>query len=354
MVLMDYGKRMLSFLKRRCKERKVSAWFLENGSNLLEGLACASNCAYDTPFRNYTAKEITSATSNFRELVMFDGTGCMFRGSFQHRLILVKRFRESVFRKRLPLYINRDIVISLTMCHHKNVLKFLGCCLDFEVPVLVYEYAGDARLLYDILYYRKEQTSSTHCGPFPWKIRLKVACDVANALVYLRTAFSTPIIHRDISAHNIIIDQFGVAKLLDFSLCIWLPPGESQVQEDILVGVNGHIEPEYVTTGIVTEKTDVYMFGVLLLILLTGKRSLDANYECFQLVDCVQCQIEDNCLNKILDNDIVVEKGETMDKQLLDVVELALRCTQPKGVDRPNIVDVAKELRNIERSSRIH
>lgn len=343
---------MLSFLKIRCKEKKLSPWFLENGSKLLEALASASNCAYNTPFRNFTAKEVISATSNFREYVMSDGTGCMFRGSFRHRLILVKRFRSTFCGERLALYISRDMATSLTMCQHKNVLRFLGCCLDFKAPVLVYEYAEHGRLLYDILYNRKERTSRRDSEQLPWKIRLKVAADVANASVYLHSAFSTPIIQRGLDTRNVIIDQFGVAKLLDFSLCICLPPGESQV-EDIVVGVTGHLDPEYAMTGIVTEKTDVYMFGVLLLVLLTGKRFSypHAEYDC--LVDLVQAHIENNCLNKILDDAIIEEGREIMEKELLDVAELALRCSQPKGEDRPNMIDVAKELRSIERSSRI-
>lgn len=342
---------MLSFLKRRCKERKVSSWFLENGSNLLEGLAAASNCAYDTPFRNFTAKQIIGATSNFSECVMSDGTGFLFRGSFQHRLILVKKFRNRLSSKRLSLFINRDIVISLTMCHHKNVMAFMGCCLDYEAPVLVYEYAG-GRLLHDILYNGRGQTSMTATESLPWKIRFKVATDVAGAIFYLHTAFVTPVIHKGLSAHNIIIDQSGIAKLLDFSLCTCLPPGESQIQEDIVVGVTGYLDPEYVTTGLVTEKTDVYMLGVLLLVLLTGKRYHNPYDGYLNLVDSMQDHIEKNCLNEILDNYTVEEKGENMEKQLLDVAKVALRCTQPKGEDRPNIVEVAKELRNIERSSR--
>lgn len=335
---------MLSFLKKSCKEKEVSSSYLENGSNLLEDLASASNCAYDTPFRNFSVKEIISATSNFREIVISDTTGFIYQGSFQHRLILVKRYRLLGRCNRLSSYINRDIVISLMMSHQKNVLRFLGCCLDFKFPVLVYEYTGHDQLLHDVLFNRKD------CESLPWRKRLKVATDVANAIVYLHTAFSTPIVHRSLSTRNIIVDQFGAAKLLDFSLCISLPPGESQVK-DTVVGVTGYLDPEYAMTGIVTEKTDVYMFGVLLLVLLTGKKSLSINGEYVYLDGLMPDPMEKDCLIKCLADVIAGERGETKEKQLVDAAELALRCIKHDIEDRPNMIDVAKELRGIWRSS---
>ncbi|XP_028057062.1 non-functional pseudokinase ZED1-like [Camellia sinensis] len=109
----------------------------------------------------------------------------------------------------------RDLVVTTLMSSHKNVLKLIGCCLDFEFPALVYEYTGSIESLANRLYERKGDMMENN-GLLMWKSRLKFAYDVAYAIVYMHTAFSTPIIHRDLTPNHIIINQFGIAKLIDF------------------------------------------------------------------------------------------------------------------------------------------
>ncbi|KAI7991452.1 Wall-associated receptor kinase 3 [Camellia lanceoleosa] len=116
------------------------------------------------------------------------------------------------------------------------------------------EYKGKIQFLSHGLHERVP--GSVHNGSLSWKSRLSIANDIASALVYLHTAFSTPIVHRNLKPSIFIVDQGGVAKLLDFSLSILIPLGESQV-EDMLVGTYGFAEPEYIATGILTRKTDV-------------------------------------------------------------------------------------------------
>ncbi|CAI9764934.1 unnamed protein product [Fraxinus pennsylvanica] len=168
-------------------------------------------------------------------------------------------------------------------------------------------------------------------------------------LFILHTAFPTPIIHRDLTTKSIVIDNNGVAKLVDFSLCVALPPGESQVEVEI-VGMFGHFEPDYITTGIIIEKSDVYMFGIILLQLLTA---LDTWYQHPEgpenLVGYVQNHVDKNEFGKILDPIILEERGE-IEHQFQALLRLALRCTVERGADRPYIIDVAKELERIQRS----
>ncbi|CAI9104192.1 OLC1v1002822C1 [Oldenlandia corymbosa var. corymbosa] len=338
----------LWLLEGTCKPREVSTTFLENGSFTFEGLASATNIKYDTPFRNFKAKEIIAATSDFREVVMYDGTGRMFRGSFQDRMILVKTFL------RFYSFVNRDIVVSLLMSRHQNVMRFLGCCLDFKEPVLVYDYTGKHRLLDDILFYRKETDPWKDAASFPWKNRLRVASGVSNAIVYLHTAFLSPIIHTNMCTKNIVVDQFGAAKLFDFSLCVQLPPGETQFVVDTIVGYTGHLAPEYAMTGTITEKTDVYMFGRLLLVLLTGKRDFfNQDDKWLDLVDYMQDAIDNTELDIVLDPVNLLERDGKIEDQLKNVAELALKCTQQKGEDRPNMIEVARQLTSIETSCQL-
>ncbi|XP_022889115.1 non-functional pseudokinase ZED1-like [Olea europaea var. sylvestris] len=334
---MEWVKRKIRFLERR--NEKLSPWYVENGGKLLEGLIASSNGKYNIPYRVFTVEELNKATNiDFPSLsdcgsrfILRDGTGYYISGIFQQRSILVKKFYFSG-DIGASCAVN-DIVITVLMNCHKNVLKVLGCCLDLKIPAIIYEIGINYRLLYNLL---SGRTFGNTIGlSLSWSNRLKIARDIATTIVYLHTAFPTPIIHRDLGAKNIFIDNNGIAKLVDFSLCVALPPGESQVKVNQIVGLEAHFDPELATTSIITEKVDVYMFGMFLLQLLTG---------------CKHMQHDDkNELSETLDPIILEEKGQ-IEHQLHAFSRLALRCTLDRGTDRPYIIDVAKELVRIQRS----
>ncbi|KAG7960302.1 hypothetical protein I3843_10G116700 [Carya illinoinensis] len=161
------------------------------------------------------------------------------------------------------------MAICAKMCTHKNVLKLIGCCLETPSPVLVYESAENGTLS-DRIY-----VSNPQHRPMPWTSRLKVAREIAHAIAYLHTAFSKPIIHRNIEPGNIFFDQRDIPKLSDFSMSIPISEGEFEVQDDRIFGTWDYACPFYVATGILTEKADVYSFGSLLLEVVTGKTVRD-------------------------------------------------------------------------------
>ncbi|CAA2993677.1 non-functional pseudokinase ZED1-like [Olea europaea subsp. europaea] len=354
---MEWVKRKIRFLKRRNEKLKLSPWYMENGGKLLEGLIASSNGKYNIPYRVFTVEELHKATDfDFTNSInyisrsaMWDGTGYYISGIFQQRSILVKKFHAYAKGDGAASYAVNDIVYTVQMNRHKNVLKVLGCCLDLEIPAIIYDIGINYGLLYDLL--RGRNFGNNIGRSLSWSNRLKIATDVANAVAYLHTAFPTPIIHRDLGTKNIVIDNNGVAKLVDFSLCVALPPGESQVEVDIVVGTKGHLDPDYMTTGIITEKGDVYMFGIILLELLTGRYpffNVDDEYP--SLWNFAEHHVEKNELSKILDPIILEEIGE-IEHQLQAFSRLALRCILDRGADRPYIIDVAKELVRIQRSA---
>ncbi|XP_022858725.1 non-functional pseudokinase ZED1-like [Olea europaea var. sylvestris] len=355
---MEWVKRKIRFWKRR--NDRLSPWYIENGGKLLEGLIASSNGKYNIPYRVFTVEELNKATdidftcigNDISRSAMVDETGYYISGIFQQRSILVKKFYVYAPEVKGAPYAVKDIVITVQMNHHKNVLKILGCCLDIEIPAIIYEIEKNYGLLYDLLFKRKEGNFENNIGrSLSWSNRLKIATDVANAVVYLHTAFPTPIIHSDLNTKNIVIDHHGVAKLVDFSLCIALPPGESQLEVDFIFVSNGHVDPECITTGIITEKGDVYAFGMILLELLTCRRPDFGDHKFIPLQEYVKNHIDENELSKVLDPRIVGESGEIeQEHQLQAFSKLALRCTRDKGADRPEIIDVAKELVRIQRS----
>ncbi|XP_049372981.1 non-functional pseudokinase ZED1-like [Solanum verrucosum] len=234
--------------ERRKKEHDC---YLKNGSAVLEELLalCDGNCRI--PIRYFSAIEIHNAIKYSKCRINLSDV--YITGSLDNHLVLVR------FNRCRLNNIHRDIAVTAQMSHLKNVLRLVGCCLEFEQ--LVYEYVEEN------CYYLEDGN------------RLRIANEVASAIVFLHTEFTTPIIFKDLNPSNVIIDQnSGVGKILDFSLSISLPPGKLEVVKDI-TSRNGCLAPEYAISGIVTQKADVYSFGVVLLQLLTGEKMSTLNIE---------------------------------------------------------------------------
>ncbi|KAG5548298.1 hypothetical protein RHGRI_013858 [Rhododendron griersonianum] len=317
-----------------------------------EELVDSWNGECNIPLRAFSSEELLKATNNFHphNIITEDAFYLLYRGSFEECPVLVKKFgKEGSFwpHEDINLYATHDMATTSQVCNHRNVLKIIGCCLEFQFPTLVYECETSIQVLSNDLY---EMDRSSDNLTLAWETRLSIANDIASALVHLHTAFSTPIVNRNLKPGNIIIDQNGVAKLVDFSLAIRIPPGESQV-EDIVVGPYGFAEPKYVATGIVTVKTDVYAFGMIMLELLTGKRTVDANRGGSHLDNHVKIYANKDQLNKVVDARMIGDGiGVDQEQQFRAFVELALRCVEEKREDKPEMKGVADELSRIRRS----
>ncbi|KAL2558150.1 Protein kinase superfamily protein [Forsythia ovata] len=326
------------FQKSEKKEQEQFYW--KNGDALLTDLITTFGPRYKIPIRHFSAKEIISATNGFREKVYTSELYTqMHSGFLEGRPILVKT-QDGAYS--LVRNLVRDVTINSQMSHHKNVLKLLGICLEFEYPALIYDFCG-TDLLSDILH------DESNCRrSLSWTSRLRIASEIASVIAYLHNAFPTPIIFRDIKPKNVIIDQHGVAKLFGFSLSISLPPGELQVA-DIVYGTFGYLDPAYLSSGIVTQKTDVFSFGVLLLQLLTGRKVLGEVYSTTIFKFLIGC-IDTAELDGLVDPKILGEGGGVKQmEQIQAYLHLALRCVLRDQDDRPFIVDVVKQLQKIER-----
>lgn len=320
------------------KQTKEEGLFLKNGSMLLEKLIASSNGKCN-PIRTFSYEELSKATKDYnvgQEISRYVHF-VLYKGFLHGRDISVKRYES--YDRCLETAIT-DIVISSQMSVQKNVLKFIGCCLETESPVLVYEFGGDKNLKRLMFESYEGQASES----LTWKSRIKIAMDIASAVAYLHTALSRPIIHRGLSLISIVIDTNYVAKLSDFSLSIAIPKGKSHVVEDTISGVIGYIAPEILRLRI-NEKADVYSFGILLLELLTRRKSMDHSDEETTFKEFVWNYVENNRLTEIVDRSILSE-GINHD-DLVAFAKIALCCTQENTEDRPMITDVAKQLRQL-------
>ncbi|CAL9239254.1 unnamed protein product [Arabidopsis halleri] len=206
------------------KNKPTSDIAYKRGALLLENLIeCCDGKS--NPMKLFSADEIRKATNNFSESnevsKLFDFEYNWYSGkNLNHDMILIKSSLRWLHDSRLGR-VCRDIAVSSMVSGHKNFLKLVGCCLEFENQVMVYH--GVKKHYYLDL---KEQ---------PWKRRMKIAEDIATALAYLHTAFPRPFIYRCMFLENILLDEDGVAKLNDFSYCVSIP-------EETFVKVDDRLE----------------------------------------------------------------------------------------------------------------
>ncbi|XP_050240327.1 serine/threonine-protein kinase ZRK1-like [Quercus robur] len=349
--------------KKRDKERERA--FYENGSRLHEKLIASCN-GRPIPIRSYSCEELQRATNNFDRSRIFhtDESYEWYNGSFEGRMISIKKYLKHRFDE-----IFTDIAVSAKMSTHNNVLKLIGCCLETEIPISVYESAANGSLEDRVKVTSHDGAQQHEREPLSWQSRLKIAREIAHAISYLHTAFSRPIVHRLIQPGNVFLDQHGVAKLTDFSFSISIPEGETHVEDDVLCGTVGFICPHYFATNYITEKVDVYSFGSFLLQLLTGQEKL----ELFGITDYSSDDDFENDRKRITIDEVedpafhveeegsavwqqfvnpaihVGEEGSVVWQQLQAGLRLAFICIKKDPEIRPDMVDVTKELRKIER-----
>ncbi|KAK6132232.1 hypothetical protein DH2020_034015 [Rehmannia glutinosa] len=178
-----------------------------------------------------------------------------------NRIVTVEKHDE-LDDADIEAFITKIVIFS--QINHRNMVKLLGCCLETQVPLLVYEYIT-VKTLYDYIH------DDVLARSLSWDIRLKIAAETAGALAYVHSAASVPIIHGCLTSSSILLNHDYNVKLCDFALnCT------DNSLTTRCTGVLGYLDPEYMDSGRHTPKTDVYSFGVVLTELLTGEK---ANYE---------------------------------------------------------------------------
>jgi len=284
----------------------------------------------------FTQDQLNKATKHFDENLIIGkgGYGTVYKGFLDDKRIVAIKKSKIIDRSQIDQFINEVVVLS--QINHRNVVKLLGCCLETEVPLLVYEFVTNGTLSGFI------HTQSNKVNNETWKTRLKIAAEVAEALSYLHSYASIPIIHRDVKSDNILLDGTNIAKVSDFGASRLVPIDQTEVAT-MVQGTIGYLDPEYMQTSQLTEKSDVYSFGVVLVELLTGEKPF-----CFGrpeerrslAMHFLSCMKKDNVFEVIQDG----LWNEENKQEIKEVAVLAAKCLRLRGEERPSMKEVVMEL----------
>ena len=316
-----------------------SKFFKKNGGLLLQQQLHSSENNVQNP-KLFTEEELEKATDQFNEsrILGEGGQGTVYKGMLiDGRIVAIKKCNK-VASKYPEQFINEIVILS--QINHRNVVKLLGCCLETEVPLLVYEFISNGTLY---RYLHEE------CEDFPltWDQRLRIASEIAGALSYLHSGASLPIFHRDIKSSNILLDDKYKAKIADFGISRIVPINKSHLTTSP-GGTFGYLDPESFAIGQFTEKSDVYSFGVVLAELLTGEKPISSvrTDEGKSLAIYFTLSIEKNSLFDILDDEV---KRNGDEKEIKVVANLAKRCLHMEGRRRPTMGEVTKEIEEVRK-----
>ncbi|CAH2070532.1 unnamed protein product [Thlaspi arvense] len=279
----------------------------------------------------FTFEELRKCTDNFSKAndVGGGGYGQVYKGTLPSRqLIAIKRAQQGSSQGELEFKTEIELISRV---HHKNVVRLLGFCFDRNEQMLVYEYIPNGSLTDSLSY---------------WTRRLRMALGSGKGLAYLHKLADPPIIHRDIKSNNILLDESLAAKVADFGLSKLVGDPEKIHVTTQVKGTMGYLDPEYYMTNQLTEKSDVYGFGVVMLELLTGKSPIQGGK---YVVREVKSKMDKSRnlydLQELLDTTIIASSGNLNGFE--KYVDLSMRCVEEEGVKRPSMGEVVKEIENI-------
>ncbi|XP_042033168.1 wall-associated receptor kinase-like 6 isoform X2 [Salvia splendens] len=339
LILLLVAWRSTKAIRKRIKANRRHKFFKRNGGLLLEQQLSATDNGLDKT-RLYSSKELTLATDHYNEnrVLGRGGQGTVYKGMLKDGKIVAVKKSQKLEEGDPEVFINEVVILS--QVNHRNVVKLLGCCLETEVPLLVYEFIPNGTLFQQIHEPSEE-------FPLTWEMRMRIAREVAGSLAYLHSSASAPIYHRDIKSTNILLDDKYRAKISDFGTSRSVALDQTHCTTRVL-GTFGYLDPEYFQSNQFTEKSDVYSFGVVMVELLTGEKAISSiRAEAGRsLATHFLHSMEENVLFEILDARVLREGKRD---EVMAVAQLARRCLHLNGKRRPTMKEVSVELEAIKK-----
>ncbi|MCD9642917.1 hypothetical protein HAX54_029966 [Datura stramonium] len=290
----------------------------------------------DLPLYNFDM--LANATDNFHQSSKLGqgGFGPVYKGKLSEgQDIAVKRLSQSS-AQGLEEFMNEVVVIS--KLQHRNLVRLLGCCIERGEKMLVYEFMPKRSLDAYLFGAHFEEEYF-----LDWSKRVIIIEGIGRGLLYLHRDSRLRIIHRDLKASNILLDEYLNPKISDFGMARIFEGNQDQANTIRVVGTYGYMAPEYAMEGRFSEKSDVYSFGVLLLEIISGRRNTS-----FHEDDCALSLLayawklwNENMIVELVDPKII---DLQLKKEIQRYVHVGLLCVQEYAEDRPNVSTVLSML----------
>ncbi|XVF11211.1 hypothetical protein REPUB_Repub08aG0006500 [Reevesia pubescens] len=285
---------------------------------------------------NFTADDVLECLTMTDKILGMGSTGTVYKAELPGgEIIAVKKLwgkhkENNIRRRRSGVLAEVEVLGNV---RHRNIVRLLGCCSNRECTMLLYEYMPNGNL--DDLLHGKNKGQNLVAD---WMTRYKIALGVAQGICYLHHDCDPVIVHRDLKPSNILLDGEMEARVADFGVAKLIQSDESM---SVIAGSYGYIAPEYAYTLQVDEKSDIYSFGVVLMEILSGKRSVDSEFgDGNSIVDWVRSKIKNK--DRIID---ILDKNAgascaSVREEMMQMLRIALLCTSRNPADRPSMRDV--------------
>ncbi|KAK3218293.1 hypothetical protein Dsin_012263 [Dipteronia sinensis] len=289
----------------------------------------------------FSYDELEQATDNFHPSKELGdgGFGIVYYGVLKDgRSVAVKRLYENSL-KRVEQFMNE--IEILTTLRHPNLVTLYGCTSRHSRELLlVYEFISNGTVA-DHLHGR-----NSNSGLLPWPVRLSIAVETANALSFLHTS---DVIHRDVKTNNILLENNFQVKVADFGLSRLFPTDVTHVST-APQGTPGYVDPEYYQCYKLTDKSDVFSFGVVLIELISSLEAVDTNRHRhdINLANMAVNKIQNQALGELVDPSLGFERDYAVRSMVTSVAELAFRCLQQDRDIRPSMQEVVEVLKGIQ------
>uniref|UniRef100_A0A0E0FF93 non-specific serine/threonine protein kinase n=1 Tax=Oryza nivara TaxID=4536 RepID=A0A0E0FF93_ORYNI len=287
--------------------------------------------------RRFTFQQLQEATDQFRDKLGEGGFGSVFLGRIGGERVAVKRLDRSGQGMREFL----AEVQTIGSIHHINLVRLIGFCAEKSQRLLVYEHMPKGSLDRWI-YHQQGVAIVPSVPPLDWQTRHKIITQVAKGLSYLHEECTKRIAHLDVKPQNILLDDKFNAKLSDFGLCKLIDRDKSQVITRMR-GTPGYLAPEWLTSQI-TEKADVYSFGIVVMEIISGRKNVDTSRseQSIHLITLLQEKVKSDQLVDLIDKDN--NDMQVHEQEVKEMMKLAMWCLQIDCKRRPQMSEVIKAL----------
>ncbi|VFQ86848.1 unnamed protein product [Cuscuta campestris] len=316
----------------RCSERVGSC----GGSSYGSGDQAAPEVSHLGWGHWYTLRELEVSTNGFshENVIGEGGYGIVYHGVLEDEtMVAVKNLLNNRGQAEKEFKVE---VEAIGRIRHKNLVRLLGYCAEGVQRMLVYEYVDNGNL---------EKWLHGDVGPhspLTWEIRMNIILGVAKGLSYLHDGLEPKVIHRDIKSSNILLDKQWNPKLSDFGLAKLLCSEKSYITTRVM-GTFGYVAPEYASTGMLNERSDVYSFGILVMEMITGRSTIDYSRPSAEvnLVEWVKSMVSNRNVEGIWDPKL---EEKPSSRALKCILLVALRCVDPNAQKRPKMAHVLHTL----------